>query len=362
MNILIFLFFLLKPFYLFKSGMPQMADILMIFIFLITFFKKIKITDKEKNLIVWNLLFVVYIFIVNGVWALILKGELELIKQSVYYLYNFLVLITIIALYENKGNKFLKVIFNSIFVSSLLQFIILLFKDSTEMRRYLYFNNPNQLGYFSLLSIAICLVINYKLDKKINVYPLIGINLILIVASLSRGAFIGAILMVITYIILSINKRNFLKIYFLVIIIFVILISIVYLELEIDTFKHYRYFKFRVFNLDYDDNLSYRGYDRFINHSNYLILGAGEGVYKRFNSKLLGEVHSVLVNILFSYGIIGFIMFLNIIYISIYKVKFKRFHPLIYVFIYNMVHNGIRHSMFWILLALLSIIEVKKNG
>src|SRR5699024_10962616 len=54
----------------------------------------------------------------------------------------------------------------------------------------------------------------------------------------------------------------------------------------------------------FNENFSYRGYDRLLQNPTYIILGAGEGLFvERFKR---GEIHSTFIAFLFNYGIITF--------------------------------------------------------
>jgi hypothetical protein len=102
---------------------------------------------------------------------------------------------------------------------------------------------------------------------------------------------------------------------------------------------------------DNDDSLEGRGYDRILKYPYYLIWGAGEGLNYRFESNK--ELHSTLGNILFSYGIIGFGLFLLIFRQAIAKQGLASVFPLYAVLLFGFTHNGIRHTYLWLLLALL---------
>src|SRR5918994_582076 len=60
-----------------------------------------------------------------------------------------------------------------------------------------------------------------------------------------------------------------------------------------------------------DDSLAGRGYDRIWRHPEHLVFGAGEGAGLRFTEfgGLVKEMHSTLGTVLFSYGIVGFSLF-----------------------------------------------------
>lgn len=101
-----------------------------------------------------------------------------------------------------------------------------------------------------------------------------------------------------------------------------------------------------------DDSLAGRGYDRIIEYPNYLLFGAGEGDFKRFAlSHHKGELHSTVANILFSYGLIGFIIFVSFFLNSKFYIKRVLFY-MSPILLYGLSHNGIRSPLFWIALAI----------
>ena len=113
---------------------------------------------------------------------------------------------------------------------------------------------------------------------------------------------------------------------------------------------------------DSDDNLAGRGYDRVLNHPEYLFFGAGEVDNSRFDSFLGGELHSSLANLLFSYGIIGVVLFLNIIIYIIKGNKFEYYYVLMPIFMYSLTHMGLRNPFFWIVLAILYMYKTETEN
>src|SRR2546422_1043712 len=58
-----------------------------------------------------------------------------------------------------------------------------------------------------------------------------------------------------------------------------------------------------------EESMEMRGYDRMTNHPQYLLFGAGEGAYYRFQSAWPRELHSSYGTLLFCYGIFGTALF-----------------------------------------------------
>ena len=114
-----------------------------------------------------------------------------------------------------------------------------------------------------------------------------------------------------------------------------------------------------------EDYLTDRGMDRIYEHPEYLVAGAGEGYYLRFHHNKL-EIHSSAANLVFSYGLMGTILFL--IFLRWLSVAAGTRLTLLMIpsLSYSLFHQGMRARPFWILLAIslglgvLSAIEAKK--
>jgi hypothetical protein len=101
-----------------------------------------------------------------------------------------------------------------------------------------------------------------------------------------------------------------------------------------------------------DDSAAGRGYDRVLQNPGYLIIGAGEGGYDRFEGSRKGyELHSGLGTLLFSYGVMGFGLFLLLLHAVA-----ARNNPYILVLfglviLFGVVHQNIRFTHFWVFLG-----------
>jgi len=112
--------------------------------------------------------------------------------------------------------------------------------------------------------------------------------------------------------------------------------------------------------MDNDDSLEGRGYNRIFDYPEYWIFGAGEGEYTRFEGFQL-EMHSTLGNIQASYGLIGLCLFLCFLFLTIRKDLSGSWYIILFIMTYGLTHNGIRNSLFWILIALIAV-HLKSTG
>mgnify|MGYP001473757603 CR=1 FL=1 len=106
--------------------------------------------------------------------------------------------------------------------------------------------------------------------------------------------------------------------------------------------------------------MTQRGADRIKNNIEYIIFGAGEGNSSRFNSVYRGELHSTFPNILFSYGLIGFFIYMYSLYLLYHRNK-KNFVILITLFIFTFAHMTLRIPLYWITIYLFYLFNFNKQ-
>ncbi|GAI55574.1 unnamed protein product, partial [marine sediment metagenome] len=113
-----------------------------------------------------------------------------------------------------------------------------------------------------------------------------------VVLSLSKAAILGfAIFLVYLF------KKRFMVLLFISIIL-IIVYPVIDEEIRLLSNLENR---MSSLGLESDDSLAGRGYDRIVNHPQYLLFGAGEGSNKRFESMWPGELHSGVGSIFFSH-------------------------------------------------------------
>ncbi len=307
------------------------------------------------------MIFMIYITYVNLIW-LILTEDISFFIYTLFYLFNVLLFYSTYLLYENSliSSKIIRV---SILFTLLIQFVFLLKSGlSFNTRNMLFFNNPNQLGYFAIaiLNIYFILGVNQKIEDRgrleivqnILVYIL---SFILILFSSSKASIFSyiLILMFILYIEL-IERVNSLKIFISAILALSLVTAFI---VNFNTISNMAentalFNRTEKIGTESDDSLAGRGYDRIIEYPKYLLFGAGEGDFKRFAlSHHKGELHSTVANILFSYGLIGFIIFVSFFLNSKFYIKRVLFY-MSPILLYGLSHNGIRSPLFWIALAI----------
>jgi hypothetical protein len=227
-----------------------------------------------------------------------------------------------------------------------------------------FFNNPNQLGYYNLLLLGFLLMISQRIKLKPGWF--IGgftATLIMCFSSLSKAAIIAYTAMFLCFLFFKIKTKIFNKKIFIYFSIIIVILSIAcYSNKEILMSNQlYRSVMYRVSTIgsDNDDNLSARGYDRLTNYPQYLAFGAGEGEFERLGYGY--EFHSTLGNILSSYGIIGLFLYLTSIVLAMKSNRWKDSYIIFFILFYGLTHNGIRNTLLWMLVALISIGDMNTN-
>jgi hypothetical protein len=357
-----FLFLVLNPFYWFPSGNPQVSDFLMVALLLFSG-ASIKMGYKyapfNKNALTG---FLVYTFIANFILWIVHFTNYRGIPMisSVFYTYNALVLFFVIGLALKNSAKFVEWTQKGIFWSVSLQiayFVLFGAKNFDQLRPSFFFSTPNQLGYYALLMLSIYLLLNKLRRTKLVYFVVIFLScLFMTLISASKAAVGGALFLSVFYLF----DNQVLKGYGLIAVAVIVSLSYYFVFKNDKGVKQATYVQERIEQGSKENQVSeweYRGYDRMNNHPYYLFLGSGEGMYTRFKTYIKKhEMHSTFGNILFSYGIPGFTMFL-MFFFSIFKgLKWQSWLYIIPVMLYSFTHMGARFTPFWILLAIFPII------
>jgi hypothetical protein len=360
-----FLFFLLNPFYLFESGLPQPSDWLMVVIFAYIFFTGLKPQGTmEVELVNRHRWFVIYVTIVNSLWFFFIDQSQEkrfpTFLHSFFYIFNFLTLRSSLILSRAYKNKFLIYTSYAIGLGMMIQVGLSFLMGSTESRNPLFFNNPNQLGYYALLSgsLLVYAVRTVKINMLFQLISYFSFFYLTLLSS-SKGALAGSVVLIA----LAVLNQGLLNFKQLIILSFAVGLGSYFIfqdELGSRLFD-YSYQRFEMIGESRDDSYEGRGYDRIVNNPEYMVLGAGEGGYYRFDTLLeAGEIHSSFGTIIFCYGVIGLFLFFRFL---AYIFKGSSFFELLYfipIFAYSITHQGLRDSLFWVFLGVVFILNEQK--
>jgi hypothetical protein len=349
------LYLLLSPFYVFKSGNPQPADLLLVLLsplVLIIFAFRIHV---QKEILLLALSFLGWIMIVNIFWWAQYYNDGFLLASS-FYLYNMLVFFAVIAMHSVLRERFINVSRMLLFALIGIQFVVIVLGlDAGGIRRSGTFNNPNQLGYWCLL-IACCVVVLRGRDRLTT-----GDTIALLAAwylaaeSLSRGAMYAFLVLAgIAFAFRGINMRG------LILIAVAAALGAIALSanpsrlpglMDIDVYERFNR-RVEMRSAEDQDEVSGRGYDRIFEYPQHLLFGAGEGEHSRFRDAGDTEFHSTFGVLLFHYGAIGSVLF-GLLLVSVFRrAPWGHVLLLVPIGLYGLTHQGLRFTLFWIFLGL----------
>lgn len=307
--------------------------------------------------------FAIYSLIVSFIYFFI-SSDYNYLIPAFNYIYCFIFLFFVSNLMKNK--LFYKVTFWALLIALGIQFILFnkLGLNYDSGRYMIMFQNPNQLGLWGLIVILILISINQNISLKWPFILYIGIIIasFFVIASISQAAIIVLVLLLLLYLFLIFRKR---PITFIFIFIVASSVLITYLDqtiLEDNLLTKVLISRFDSDLLnenDNDNNLEARNYNRIWENPEYLIFGAGESGLNRFGNDT-NEIHSTFGSLLFSYGLVGFLLFsIPLFKVSMFPLR-KNSYIFLFFLLFSLTHNVLRWPLFWILPYLMFF--VKKNS
>ena len=348
------------PIYLFPSGRPQLAHIVfMAFAFL-------SLERKSAN---WHsgnaylLLIILSVLILIRQSCFVVSENIDVLLPCLYIFYNVFVFIAVNNYMSNHGLSALR---PAVLISILIAVLgvvtsgfSLVASEDVGYRAIGTFNNPNQLAYYSicLLGIATILFLRQGISKFEFALVFVGC-VFLSVLSLSKAAMVS----IIFYLVIFLRWREF-KRFIPILLIFLIAVSLLLANFNIEDLKLFN--RLAQIGSDGDDNMMARGYGVLFDPDIRIIFGWGEGYVER----VIGhEVHSTIGNVLISYGLPGFFLFVAFLLLVFHRL-FKHLGlvgaigVMLPVMLYGLTHNGVRFSLFWIYLAVAySSVSVPLSG
>ena len=358
------------PFYFFPAGSAQPSDIFIVVI--IGFYvlgQRFKLNGMLKEPFTRFLRFCLYLTIVNFGVFIALLGEsnkgLPWYIISAFYFYNLFVMGFALSLYKQYGKAFLHTTMYSCIMAAILQIVLsqVLGTGGGEVRGALFFTNPNQLGYYSLCGLAIVLVLETMIKiPKLWVYLSFFLFSYLALVSVSKAALGAMAILFGAYLIANkiFSIRNILAI--------VVVGGFGFFGLTQSEFGKRFQQNLETRNINEADRpeeiteWQYRGYDRISNHPEYLVFGAGEGGYNRFDTFIENhEIHSSFGTIVFCYGIPGTVLFILFILSLLKKLPWFYLVYSLPLFAYGVTHMGLRFTIFWVALMMFPIIRAERN-
>lgn len=383
---LFLLFWISKPFYIYASGSIQPSDV----IFLLSFI--VWILEKRGEVCIDNgniyfVYFVLFVFLINTVYALIYTNSV-FIEKSFFYLYNLFVIIVFQDFIKNR--RFLKYLLAITSLNIVTQAIIYVFNLGG---RYLYgglrymgsFNDPNQLSFFLFSSFLLIYSLLYYFRKNISFYIqiynliLFAIVLFLIFQGSSTGALLGVIAFVVALLLcyVTIDKTP-MRIMMRLLVYGLLLLAISYLIMVLVTpdllnslnkdgsFIFTRLLE-KINKMASEGLVSIieeRQISRVFSYPANLLYGAGEGLYGRFVETEALEIHSTVISLWFYYGCIPLIFIFLWMRKKLTKLP-RALYPIYAGLLFeSLILANQRQPIFWMLFVLadLSSSDVSKRN
>lgn len=360
-----------KPLYLQKSGTLQISDILFVLVFGLLFFNRSRIfqNDLEKKWLSVFLLCMMYQFTVNAFWYYRIQREslvdaAPLLKSNLYYVFNFIVCLTIFQMRSVRGSSHtLKLYLLGCFLSVIVALIGVLMNYRWRGRASGSFNNPNQLGYFCIVVLTAVTFFAKKIKPSLRLILVVfcvGMSLL----SMSKASIVASAVLLFAYFINSrdrVGPAKLVSVLLSIIAVGVVIYILMYADWEflneqpiVVSLRR----RLGSITTENDSDLgSGRGYDRLREIGLWVLSGVGEGANGRFATMTGKEVHSLYASFIVSYGFIGFFMLIWIVSKPLFASKryFRSLLCISGVLAYCVTHNGIRSTLLWALLAMLLI-------
>lgn len=342
---------LLLPMYFFESGMPQVADFLgAVLVVALIWTWNGRLPGQLARPLKLLLMFVGYVVLVNLGWSVVslsfaLSAKTGYLLAPSYYLFNGLMLVTFFLLFQRYGEFILWLTVRLVLTSVLIQVAVAFAQGRALGRSSVMFNNPNQLGYYALLSACI-LLLGQKRLRLSTVAVTVGLVACAYLALLSASKAALASIAALGAVVVIAKPRT------------VVVVLVVFSVLIFTDNPFSAALDRAAQRIESDESLSFfaeRGYDRMTAHPEYLLAGAGEGGYARFReTSAIGahELHSSIATLVFCYGVIGTVLFGLFMWAVMARSGLHAWLIVATGFAYGMTHQGLRFRLLWLLLAL----------
>jgi hypothetical protein len=350
------LFLVLSPVYVVASGLPQPGDWLVLILLPITLFTWNGALERDSSRMVRALVwFTVWVVVINYGWALVLwkwRQPKDFLIHPFFYFFNSAVFLCALVIARRNREAFLRITIEVVFFTIFIQVAASFFYRADFYRGQVFFNSPNQLGYYALLSA--CLFAMAQRPLRISrIKAAIGITSCAYLAVLSASRASVAGILILLLVLFLTNPRT---------IIIASLAAVGVVSLGGPISNAIEVSQTRATH-DRDPKTSFaeeRGYDRIWRNPEYLLTGAGEGAYERFvfrPGEARRELHSSFGSLLFSYGIVGLTLF-GVFAVRVVRGAALRMSlMLVPALVFTVAHQGLRFTMFWVVLAAFVILK-----
>jgi len=353
------LFLISQPFYVLTSGLPQPGDFLLLPLIPMALAGwNRRLPAASMSPLRALLLFTIWVCLVDWGWAAITGnfgffGKDTFMLFPFYYIYNAMLVFVALLLYQRHGTRFLTLTMQVVLLIVGSQIVLSFFWfGSRSVRSTIFFNNPNQLGYYALLSactIALCQrTLRYSIWK--SSVGLAGC-MYLALLSASKAAVAGAVILFALTIIT--NPR-------IILVMALATAGMLSLGGPIERALETTAQRLQTDRRPQWSFFEERGYDRIQNHPEYVLFGAGEGATTRFaETTIIGthEIHSSAGTLLFAYGIVGATMFFAFLWRTIRGAGLRSSLMMLPALAYTVAHQGLRFNSLWVLVGLFIVLK-----
>lgn len=350
------LYLLAVPVYVFKSGVPQPGDYLIVLLMPMAIARRSTLASIARTPVRALFTFTAYVVTLNLIWSAVLGNwtfspKEGLLLSPLFYTYNALMFLVVVILYQRYRERLLWLTAKLVLASLIIQVMVSSVNVTAGLRTLGLFNNANQLGFYALLSASILLLLQrrgYLSTLEISVGVPCAIYLCLLSASKAALGGIGLLAIF----------GTFVRLRTMLVIAAVLGLSLVVADPVLEAIE-------RAVSRIENDNLTHsaieeRGYDRIVNNPEYLAIGAGEGAYTRFEeTTIIGshEIHSSLGTLAFCYGVPGLVLFGVFMWLVLRGSGFRTWLLVAPSFAFGMTHQGLRSTLFWVQLAIVVAIR-----
>ena len=344
------LYVLSIPFYVVPSGLPQPSAVLIFLLVPATLYRwNGRLLRSSIRPFQWLAAFTLWVSFVQVAWAVIM-GNFQIGGDSFlifpfYYLYNVAVFLVVLVLYQKHRDLFLRVTAYTVIAAVTIQVIASFFmRDSSQLRSEVFFNNPNQLGFYALLAACVVAVCQKRVGLGLVKTGLVLLGCAYLALLSASRAAVGGIAILFVVLVFA-NPRIF-------IVATIAAGALFVLGGPVDEIVEST--QARVEHRRAESLIEGRGYERLWDYKEYAVLGAGEGGIYRFVEKQEHriEIHSSAGTILFSYGLVGVGLFLAFLWSTLRGARLRLAVMVLPSLSYTIAHQGLRFTSLWLLLAL----------
>lgn len=352
----------LGPFYIFKSGLPQPADYLMAVLIVFVASGIFIRLPRAPDLYLAIGAFLLIVWGTNLFWFNLYFDEF-FVMSSLFYIFNAGILLCVVVLFSmGQPERVCRFTAYGILLAIVVELAIMVTVPNFQgIRGVGTFNNPNQLGYWSIISATCWLVI--RGERRLDLFDVGVLTAIgyLTSLSLSKAAMVSFMMLVVFALVAHGLRGRWAT---TVVGVLVLCLPILIIDPSVLGNRISAFFsdgsaalvvdRFDSVGQQQDDSLAGRGYDRIWLYPGHLLFGAGEGEFGRFDlSALRGiELHSSWGTLLFSYGLVGLLAFSTILWVVFRRAPMRYWFYFLPLALYGLTHQGLRFSLMWVFFGL----------